>query len=134
MTPCGCGTPYLRLLDVEGKILFLGASFRTMTFYHGVEEVIEALLPFSPFTSEAYEMPVRDVTGRLWTAKNRLYDPDVSRRRDITIMIPALKQRDLWREDKVGRLRAILVPARGVLNVVRKLAETGMFCYRVVQA
>src|SRR5262249_933112 len=47
-TPCGKGTAYHRLLEAGGKILFLGTSVQTMTFYHCVEEVIETLMPFSP--------------------------------------------------------------------------------------
>src|SRR5262249_12540176 len=54
-TPCGKQSPYLRLLDVEGKILFLGAEIAAMTFYHGVEEILEPRMPFSPFTRAWYE-------------------------------------------------------------------------------
>jgi aminoglycoside 3-N-acetyltransferase len=36
-TPCGAGSPYAKLLDRDGQILFLGATLRSNTAYYTVE-------------------------------------------------------------------------------------------------
>jgi aminoglycoside 3-N-acetyltransferase len=46
-TPCGPGTPWARLLEHRGKILFLGTGIITMTFYHACEEILAPRMPFS---------------------------------------------------------------------------------------
>lgn len=128
-TPCGKGSPYLHLLDLRGKILFLGARFNTMTFYHGVEEVIAPRMPFSPFTAETYELQTRDADGALWTTKTKLFDPAVSRRRNVDILVPPLKQRRQWHEGRAGLLRVVLVEAQAVLDLCIAMAQEGKYCY-----
>ncbi len=129
VTPCGDGSPYLRLLDCQGKILFLGASLTTMTFYHGVEEVLAPLMPFSPFTAESYEMQTRDTAGTLWTTRTKLFDPAVSRRRNVNVLATPLKRRGQWHEARAGLLRVVLVEAQAVLDLCVAMAREGKFCY-----
>jgi aminoglycoside 3-N-acetyltransferase len=128
-TPCGKHSPFLKLLDFHGKILFLGVDIRSMTFFHGVEELLEPLMPFSPFTAEWFELRVRDSTGTDRTIKSRLYNSSLQR--DPLMLIPALKRRGHWRENKIGTLRATLLEAERVLEVSRDLAEQNTFCYRL---
>lgn len=40
-TPCGPGTPYARILDHDGQILFLGADLNSNTAFHTIEAVVE---------------------------------------------------------------------------------------------
>ena len=128
-TPCGESSPYMRLPAFKGKILFLGASITTMTFYHAVEEVIEPLLPFSPFTKENFELETRDRDGRIWTTRTRLFDPAISRRRDVRILEPVLKQQGQWRETRAGLLRVVLLQAHAVMETCTQLARQGRHCY-----
>ncbi|MBX7207588.1 MAG: AAC(3) family N-acetyltransferase [Verrucomicrobiaceae bacterium] len=39
LTPCGAGTPYARLLEEDGQILFLGASLDSNTAFHTMESL-----------------------------------------------------------------------------------------------
>ena len=81
--------PFLRLLDVNGKVLFLGASARAMTFYHGLEELLETELPVPPFTPEVFELQTRDLDGRLWTTRTRLFS---QARRDTKLLVPGAEK------------------------------------------
>jgi hypothetical protein len=64
-----------------------------MTFYHCVEELIEPLLPASPFTSERFSLRTRDAQGCLYTSRMRLFEPALSARRRLSLMVPFLEQR-----------------------------------------
>ena len=128
-TPCGRGTAYHRLLEVDAKILMLGTGLQPMTFYHCVEELIEPLMPTSPFTSETFTLRSKDGQGRLYTSRMRLFEPGLSARRRMSLMVPDLKRRRVWREARVGRLEVILVRASDVLDTVRAMANEGRFCY-----
>jgi len=41
VTPCGPNSPFVRLRDASGQILFLGCGLKPNTSMHGVEELVE---------------------------------------------------------------------------------------------
>jgi aminoglycoside 3-N-acetyltransferase len=129
-SPCGVGTPFYQLLERKGKILLAGASIRTMTFYHCVEELLEAEMPVSPFTQTWFEATTKGPDGTTYTTKMRLFDPAVSERRDCELMVGPLKQRGYWRHTRVGKLDLIVLDANEVLDTLRSMAAAGQFCYR----
>jgi aminoglycoside 3-N-acetyltransferase len=128
-TPCGRQTPYGRLLDHAGKILFLGTEINVMTFFHSVEEILEPQLPFSPFTKEVYSPKSRDEHGNLHVSQTRLFEPHYSRRRNIEKLVPVLRERHWWRETRLGGLKAILLKASEVLEATTILSNRRIYCY-----
>jgi len=128
-TPCGRQSPYGRLLDFDGKILLLGTSVGVLTFFHTVEEILEKEFPVSPFTEEKYTMECQTETGELVTTETRLFNPDVSKRRNINVLIPELKSKCAWRDSKLGTLDAILLNANDILSVVTAMSQNGKYCY-----
>jgi aminoglycoside 3-N-acetyltransferase len=128
-TPCGEGTPYARLLDAGGQILFMGTDVSAMTFFHHVEEKLESQLPFSPFTTHVFVLQSRDMNGSLLTTETRLFDPQWSRKRNLHKLVPFLKERRAWNTVKVGRLSLILLSADAVLSTCRELARHGIYAY-----
>lgn len=129
-TPCGRGTPWYRLWEQGGKSVLLGTAIGSMTFFHTAEEVLEPEMPFSPFTAETFLLHSKDWDGQVLETRTRLFDRDVSGRRDVARMVPALKQAGSWREGRVGRLSVTVLEARPVLEVLRALARDGVFCYK----
>jgi hypothetical protein len=107
----------------------LGTGLQPMTFYHCVEELIEPLMPFSPFTAEEFTLQTKDVNGTLYMSRMRLFEPVRSAKRRMALMVPDLKRRGVWREARVGRLDLILLRASDVLDTCRAMAKDGRFCY-----
>jgi aminoglycoside 3-N-acetyltransferase len=128
-TPCGTGSPFARLLERRGKILLLGADISSLTFFHLTEELLEPQLPVSPFTQETFHLASKQKDGTVVATDTRLYEPAVSRRRNLYKLVPELKQRNAWREKRVGHLTATLVGAEEVYNAVVALAARGIYCY-----
>src|SRR6202043_3771999 len=100
--PCGRQTPYGRLLDQNGKILFLGTDISAMTFFHTVEEILEPKMPFSPFTKDVFTLQSRDAQNRILTTSTRLFEPQYSRRRNLEKLVRPLKQQGWWRDARLG--------------------------------
>jgi aminoglycoside 3-N-acetyltransferase len=128
-TPCGRLTPYGRLLEHDGKILFLGTDISVMTFFHAVEEILEPRLPFSPFTREIYSVESRDEYGNLVVSNMRLFEPHCSRRRNLGKLVPVLKKRGWWHEAHRSGLTAIVLKAAEVLEATTMLASQRIYCY-----
>ena len=128
-TPCGHGTPFARLLEHDGRILFLGAEIESMTFFHYIEEVLEPSMPISPFTAGEFSLQSRDDTGTVLMSKTRLFDPSLSRRRDLRKLEPVLRQQGAWAEMRLGQVGIILLRAKDVMEASKSLAAQGVYCY-----
>jgi aminoglycoside 3-N-acetyltransferase len=125
-TPCGRHSPFAKLLDLDGRIVFLGTDLSRNTFFHTVDEIIEADLPLPVFTRERYFLQCKDAEGKILTCDTRLFAKPAPRRRRGRI-IQALKQREAWREGKVGGLNVVVLNARDVLAVSCELARRNEF-------
>jgi aminoglycoside 3-N-acetyltransferase len=128
-TPCGRHTAYHRLLEADGKILMLGTGLQPMVFYHCIEELIEPMMPASPFTAEEYTLTTKNVDGTIYKSSMRLFERGLSRRRSLDLMVPQLKGSGFWHETRIGRLQILLFRASEVLDACRTMARKGQFCY-----
>jgi aminoglycoside N3'-acetyltransferase len=129
-TPCGRGTPFHRLIERDGKVALAGTGIETLTFFHCIEELIEPRMPFSPFTTERYTMQCRVGGNIVETAPMRLFDPALSRRRDLRPLETELREKGRWREGTAEALTIIVLKARDVLATIEDMASRGVFCYR----
>ena len=128
-TPCGVGTPCEALLRRKGKIVLLGTDISVLTFYHLLEETMEAGLPLAPFTVEQFHLQSRTRDGQLLDTHCRLFDPVVSRRRNLYKLVPHLKKAGAWREARVGGVNITVLAAVDVDAAVRNMGEQGIYCY-----
>ena len=81
-------SPFAALFERNGKILLMGADISSLTFYHKVEEAIETRLPISPFTQERFVLESKQRDGSMVTTHTRLFEPAVSRRRNLYKLVP----------------------------------------------
>jgi aminoglycoside 3-N-acetyltransferase len=128
-TPCGSGSPFHRLLDGRGQILFLGASIFSLTFLHTLEELYESRLPRSPFTTEFFELTTRDATGALVATRTRLFDPMLARVRRPDRLVPELERLGAWRSTRLGALSIMLFSAEAARQAFANLCSRGIYCY-----
>jgi aminoglycoside 3-N-acetyltransferase len=128
-TPCGPGSPYHRLLECDGLILFLGTDVSSLTFFHTAEALLSDSWPESPFTRDIYRLTTIGVDGAEHVTHTRLFDPQISRRRNLSKLLPELHARGAWKQSRAGRLPIALVSARDVLDSVQALAARGIFAY-----
>jgi aminoglycoside N3'-acetyltransferase len=128
-TPCGAGSPFARLHEQAGKMLLLGADISSLTFYHWIEEALESRLPESPFTRQRFLLASRCMDGRLVMTDTRLFEPGVSRRRNLYKLLPELKRRGLLRQQRIGRLTMTLLTTKDVYTSASSLADQAIYCY-----
>ena len=129
-TPCGKNSPFEKLLQSEGKILLAGVDIRCMTFFHYVEELLELSMPFSPFTTEWFELSTKGPTGEILHTRTRLFDPVISSNRDTRLMIKPLRRAGFWHEGRVGRLSLVVLSAADVVKTLSEMSNRGRYCYR----
>lgn len=128
-TPCGVGTPFEALLKRRGKIVLLGTDISVLTFFHMLEEILERELPVTPFTDEVFQLRSKSRDGQILDTNCRLFEPAVSKRRNLYKMVPYLKKAGAWREERVGGLKIIVLAAADVGDVVSGMNKEGIYCY-----
>lgn len=109
--------------------MLAGVPIAAMTYFHCAEERLEPRMPFSPFTTERHTMRCRVDGQVVESAPMRLYDPEISRRRNLAPLAAELQRNGRWREIHAGTLVAPVLKAREVLETLEEMADRGIFCY-----
>ncbi|WP_314067745.1 AAC(3) family N-acetyltransferase [uncultured Vagococcus sp.] len=114
-TPCGRQGCWGKLLDVDAKILFLGATLKTNTFIHGVEEwngipnrlTVEREALQIKLPSGIIEAPQHRHIGDVSQHYDKLYEPLVAHK--------------LIREGLIGDAKSLVIEAQPVYELVSSL-------------
>ena len=111
-TPCGKGSPWLKLAEIKAHILFLGVKLNSCTLLHGVEELANSLYHMKSRPAEAF---VIDQDGRehhghflvhCWNHARRFHDA----------VYPELVERRLIRQTRVGNADLVACRADEFVN------------------
>jgi aminoglycoside 3-N-acetyltransferase len=107
-TPCGPGTPYGRLVERGGTVLFLGVSLEACTLFHGFEE--EAGVPYH-LQAQPVRARVTDAAGRTREVETLLHWWNEAAPRRFEAAAPLLRERGALAESRVLGARALLLDA-----------------------
>jgi aminoglycoside 3-N-acetyltransferase len=129
--PCGKGSPFDKLAEVNGLVVFFNVPFDTYTFFHYLEHMVSPQLPFSLYTEETFDVPVMDHAGQLRTVTTHVFSPDAIRRRRFDLFEAALRRRGLIREKRLGASRILAVRVRDTIECVSEMASRGEFFYDI---
>ena len=127
--PCGPGSPFDKLGQLHAKVLFYDASIFTNTFFHYLEDSLEARLPFPLFREEIVEATVIDYAGSTRVIRTKAYSQEAIRRRRPEIMTRELDRLGLIKRARVGNSELLLLATDDLLRVVSEMASRGTFFY-----
>jgi aminoglycoside 3-N-acetyltransferase len=118
VTPCGSKSPYQRLMDLGGKVVFLGVDLRVNTSFHALEEVACV-----PWLFDRFEMLYTiDHDGRRLPVISRRHSAEMPR--DYEKMEPALLERGVMVKGAIGDATVRVVDAAAMrATVVAMMAE-----------
>jgi aminoglycoside 3-N-acetyltransferase len=130
-SPCGPGSPWARLADLDAKLVFLGVDVVRNTFMHSVDALLEPQFPVSPLTTERYIALTRLDDGRIAECHTRLFRRDMMSHIQPQRIMPHLKRAGRCIDGRIGRADITLLRARDVLEAVRDMAARGEYVYDV---
>jgi aminoglycoside 3-N-acetyltransferase len=76
-TPCGCGTPYERLVNGDAGILMFGVTLECYTLFHTAEDAAKVPYLYEP---KQYDLKVNDPMCGVRTIRMKRQDMRVQRR------------------------------------------------------
>jgi aminoglycoside 3-N-acetyltransferase len=103
-TPCGPGTPYLKALDQDCQILFLGVDLQCNTAFHTIEAVAE--LPYL-MNRDPDQFTIIDYRARAFQRSVFRHQPGISRR--FRELEGPLSREGIIRSGQIGEARALLI-------------------------
>ena len=116
-TPCGEGTPYAKIIDARGQILFLGATLDQNTMFHTLEAF--AAVPYlMRGDSEVFAVTDADGRSREMQFRRHARGPD---RRFAATDGPARVQSGILRRGRVAASTSLLVEAAPMAELMRDL-------------
>ncbi len=118
VTPCGSKSPYQRLMDCGGRIVFLGVDLRANTSFHALEE-----LACVPWLFDRLQMLYSvDHEGRRRAVPSRRHSSDMLR--DFEKVEPLLEERGALVKGQIGDATVRVLDAAAARDtIVPMLAE-----------
>ena len=115
-TGCGQGTPYLKIAELNGKVMLLGVDMDRNTTMHSMEEAIDArYLLTLDIPAPTY---IDDYKNKKFTLKK--FPPG---HRDFLSMTPFLRKADLMIEGKIGNALVKVIELKPMLELGKILME-----------
>jgi len=116
-TPCGEGTPYLKIPELGGKILFIGASLESNTSFHCVEELARLYYHLQPEPSRCRIEMDGDVVEK------RCFLHAYGTPRAFDEKEEELVEQGIARIGYIGRARSILIDAKKMVEFTLERIE-----------
>lgn len=127
--PCGPGTPFEKLAERDGIVAFFNVPFATFTFFHHLEYLVSAHLPFALYTDEVFEVPVLDRHGEPGVVKTRAFTREAIGRRRFEVLEQALRARGVIATVKVGNTRMEAIRVRDAIACTHEMRARGELFY-----
>jgi aminoglycoside 3-N-acetyltransferase len=127
--PCGSGTPFDEVAKAGGCAVFFNVSIENFTFFHYLEDMVSASLPFPLYDETLYSAPVIDAAGKSRTVRTYAFARDAIRRRRPERFYGALAAAGMVRTRRVGASQLQLVRVRDAIACAQDLQRRGDLFY-----
>lgn len=121
-TPYTANSPFARLYEKNGKILYLGVTLDNAgTNLHTLEDAVDFKYPV--YADEWFPFSIIDENGERHEIRTRVHNPEFSRRRRCDELLPLFERAGAARKVKIGEAEAWLFDGP-------KMFETMLSAYR----
>ncbi len=129
--PCGPGSPFEKLHQLKGKILFFDVPFNTFTFIHYIEHLIKDDLPFNLYSDKPVCAKVNDKAGQVVDTNLFVFSEKAVKFRDPSILKKELEKNKLLKKTTIGKTTLMLVESGSVVECVNAFVAGGKTFYRM---
>lgn len=127
--PCGPESPFEKLFQKDGKVLFFDVPFNTFTFIHYIEHIIKENLPFLLYDKEIFEVKVIDTKGDEIPVKAMAFSPEAVQKRRPDILENELLAGKKLIKRRIGMTDLSLVNVKDAVFCANKMAENETLFY-----
>lgn len=130
LTPYDTYSPFYRVSERKGKILYLGVTLDNAgTNLHTLEDAVDNF-PYPVYAKEIFTVPVRFPDGRVETMETKVHNPQQSAKRKCDGLIPLFLSQGVMQDCRIGEARALLTDAGKMLDcMLHEFHERGVTMY-----
>lgn len=130
ITPYDSFSPFYRVSERNGKILYLGVTLDNAgTNLHTLEDAVKDF-KYPVYDSETFKVKVRDTNNVESTVETKVHNPEQSAKRKCDKLIPLFIEKGVMRRVKIGEADALLTDAKKMLEVMlEEYQERGVTMY-----
>jgi len=129
--PCGRGSPYEKLFELNGKVLFHGVTEFHFTFHHYLEDMVKDELPFALYEEQPHVVKVIDGRGEVRWVKTYAFTREAISRRRVHILFDELARRGQMTKTRIGNTRMVLMATADTVACTKELARKGVYFYEM---
>jgi aminoglycoside 3-N-acetyltransferase len=126
---CGPQSPFEKLLDKDGKILFFGVTEFHFTFHHYLEHMVKDSLPFPLYEQQPYNVKVFDEQGQTRQIRTFVFTQEAIARRRVHVLFDELATRGLMKKARIGNTSVVLIKASDTVACTKDQAKRGIYFY-----
>jgi aminoglycoside 3-N-acetyltransferase len=125
--PCGAGSPFDKIRQLRGKLLFFDVSFQSITFFHHVEDLLKERIPFPIYSDRLFAVPAVDANGGHHVIQTYAFSKQARRASDK--LEAEMQRQGLIRGGRVGNSRFQLATTADVVACFTAMVEAGNLPY-----
>jgi len=124
--PCGPGSPFQKILELDAKMFFFDLPFVGFTFVHYIEHQIQEYLPFPLYEPAPMTALLRDYNGKTDELSVYVFAEEAVRRRNVEVITDRMHREGTagWR--RIGNTRIVLARTSDALTTGVRLAASGI--------
>jgi aminoglycoside 3-N-acetyltransferase len=130
LTPYTAKSPFFRISEKGGKIIYLGVTFDNAgTNLHTLEDAVSDF-KFPVYFPDIFNVKVRFENGEEAFMKTKVHNPEQSKKRKCDGLIPLFEQKGVLKKVQIGKANTLLVDAKGLLDtMIEEYTERGVTMY-----
>jgi aminoglycoside 3-N-acetyltransferase len=118
LTPYNLNSPFYRVAERKGKILYLGVTLDNAgTNLHTLEDAVPNF-KFPVYYPEEFEVKMLFENGTVRTMKTLVHNPEQSKKRKCDGLIALFEEKGVLHKVKIGNAKSLLVDAKGMFDVM----------------
>ena len=123
ITPYTDKSPFYRVSEQNGKILYLGVTLDMAgTNLHTLEDAV-ADFKFPVYYPQVFEIDILDEEGVKHKVKTKVHNPEYSKKRKCDELIPMFEKKGVLEKCQIGNAETLLVQAKPFLEVMIEAYE-----------
>lgn len=127
--PCGPGTPFAKLYELDGKVLFFGVSEFNFTFHHYLEDMVKDEIPFDLYESQGYQVTVIDGLGVSRSMETYAFTREAISRRRVKVLFDEMDRLGRMVRSRIGNTGLVMMKVADSVASTRELAAKGTYFY-----
>jgi aminoglycoside 3-N-acetyltransferase len=120
LTPYNSHSPFSKVIQRKGKILYLGVSLsKAGKNLHTLEDAVDDF-PFPVYAPEKIDVNVKFTNGSTAKMETLVHNPEQSKKRKCDDLLPLFLQEGALREVEIFQAHSLLFDAEAMFNVMLK--------------